>query len=341
MKSIVLTAKEELRLIDTSIPTPGDNEVVVKVERAGICGSDIHFYHSEYDGVYFPLILGHEFSGTVYAIGDHVNYKVGEKVSAEPGRGCGQCEFCKAGNYNLCRNQDFIGGRSNFPGGFAEYIVVPENMLLTVPDTMNYDEACLIEPVAVAVHCCKRGKIHSGDTVLIIGAGAIGMLIGLVAKSFGCKDIIVSDVAEERLKIARTLNINNCINSNNTDVVDWCKTKFGVNGIDIVFDTASVGPTFTQAVNIVKSQGRVVNVGEATKPVMFERNLLGREIEITGSRQYVRRDFTDAIQILLNGYIDVQNIPIKHFRLDQFKEAFDTALYDHSVMKVMFTPQNC
>lgn len=340
MKRIVLTDRETLRLEEAPVPVPGDEDVVIRVERAGICGSDAHFYRAEYKGTKFPLVLGHEFAGTVHSAGRKAaGFQPGDRVTAEPGIGCGCCDFCKSGAYNLCRSQDFIGGRPGFPGGFAEYVSVPARMVIPLPQEMDFTTGCLVEPVAVAMHCLGRGKIQKGDTVLILGAGAIGLLIAQAVRWGGAEKIIMSDVAPERLALAEKFGANQVIDSGKEDLIRTIQERYGEGGVDVVYDAASVGPTFSQAVHVVKSGGRVINVGEAAKPVELERDLLGREIELTGSRQYTREDFTKALEVISTGEFPLDQVPIRYYPLSQYTEAFDTALNDKAVMRVMFTPQ--
>lgn len=337
MKRVALVDREILELQDVPIPEVTADSVLIKVAKAGICGSDIHFYHGEYNGTIFPLVLGHEFAGYICQIGENVTgLKIGDRVTAEPGIGCGKCPLCKAGAYNLCRSQDFIGGRPGFPGGFAEYISVPASMVIPIPGSIDITAACMVEPVAVAMHCLKRGRVSSGDTVLIIGSGAIGILVSQAVRYGGASKIIMSDVSPERLALAKKFGADDVINSSEVDLESYMLDTYGEAAIDVVYDAASVGPTFKQAINVVKSGGRVVNIGEATKDVLFERNLLGREIEITGSRQYTREDFIDALKIITEHGVNLELVPIKKFSLTQYEDAFNTAMMDKSIMRVMF-----
>ncbi len=337
MKQIVLTDISTLELQDVEIPQPNDTDVIIRTELAGICGSDIHFYKKEYSGTQFPLVLGHEIVGTVYSLGDKVeNVTIGDLVTVEPGIGCGQCQYCVRGDYNLCRSQDFIGGRPDFPGGFAQYVRVPSDMIIPLPKIISLKEACLVEPLAVAMHIMGRANIEQGDSVCIIGSGAIGLLTLLAAKLEGATLTVISDLSDARLVVAKNLGADYTVNAEQD--LDLWVSEIIPNGIDVVIDTASVGNTFSQAVQIVKSGGRVVNVGEATKPVIFDRNLLGREIEITGSRQYTRKDFDRAISLISSGKLDISKLPTQVLPMTKYEEAFKIAIEAQDIIKVMIAP---
>ena len=199
MKAAVVCANEDVQYLDYEEPTPGPGEVKVKVKCSGICGSDIP--RVLHNGVHFyPIVLGHEFSGDVVEVGEGVTkVKVGDHVSGAPLKPCMKCDDCQNGNFSLCKHYSFIGSREF--GSFAEYVVVPEKNAVKFEDSVSFEQGAFFEPATVALHGLERVDFKGGKTVAILGGGTIGMFVMQWAKIFGAKEVVVFDISDERLEL--------------------------------------------------------------------------------------------------------------------------------------------
>ncbi len=304
MRRLLLAEPERFVLEEVPIPEPGVEDVIVQVERSGICGSDVHIYHGV-SPLKPPVVLGHEFVGVLADMGANVgNYQLGDRVIVEPGVPCGTCTYCQSGWYNRCPRQYTIGGYPHHDGGYADYVRVPATNLIPMPSGMSFEVAAMVEPVACAMHALDVADVKPGDSVLVMGVGTIGLLIaqGLASAA----TVAVTDVVPERLKLAEQLGADVVVNVAETDLAPWAEEAYDEGGIHRIFDTVSNSQTFNQAVDIVRRGGRVINVGVATAPVTWSLNSLLREIELTGMNMYVRRNFEDAIRAITGGEIQVE-----------------------------------
>lgn len=207
MDAVVLHGPRDLRPERRRVPLPGPGEVLVRVHVVGVCGSDIHFFEEGRAGssvVREPAVLGHEFGGTIAAAGPGVERAIGERVSVEPGIQCGRCDACLRGAYNHCTNMHFLGAAPT-DGALQEYVVVPSDHAFSVPETLSDDAAALIEPLSVAIWGVSRARIEAGASVLIVGAGPIGVLCALVAAMYGPSVVVLSDPSEGRRRRAREI----------------------------------------------------------------------------------------------------------------------------------------
>ncbi|MDO4901526.1 alcohol dehydrogenase catalytic domain-containing protein [Actinomyces sp.] len=208
-------------------PTPGPGEVLIKIARVGMCGSDLHGFKS---GPYIPpqpgqeAGLGHEPTGVVVEVGNRVtDLKAGDRVCIEPGIPCYTCEFCLSGHYNVCPNVDFMATAPNYRGALTEYLVHPANLVFRLPDELTLDEGALVEPASVAVHAVEMAGTLLGRTVVILGAGAVGLMVSMVARMAGARTIVAVDLQDGRLQTARRLGVNATVNSGEDDPVTRIK----------------------------------------------------------------------------------------------------------------------
>jgi L-iditol 2-dehydrogenase len=339
MRRVMLVEPERFVIEEVPIPQPGPAEVILKVERAGICGSDVHIYHGV-SSIKPPVVLGHEFSGTIHSAGAEVKgFKVGDRVTAEPGIECGHCTYCRSGRYNLCSKLYTIGARIDHDGAYADYVRVPANKLFHLPADMSFAEGAGVELVACATHALDVANIVPGDVVLVIGAGTIGNLVGQAAKMAGAAEVAVADIVPERLAMARQVGLDKTVNAAETDLVAWAQETFGEGGVNRVFDAASTPKTFQQAIQIVRRGGRVVNIGVATRTVEWHPNVLLREVELTGMNMYTRRNFEEAFEAMEAGHIQVQPLITSVYPLAQIEEAYERVQHDPARSKIMLTPQ--
>ncbi len=229
-KAAFMRGTDRMAIKEIPVPEVGEKEVLVQLEYVGICGSDVHYYHTGRCGAYEvnldeDFMLGHECAGTVVKIGPGVeNLKVGDKVALEPGITCGQCEFCKSGHYNLCPDVQFLA-TPPVQGCYEEYIAFPENMCFKLPENMSTMEGALIEPLSVGFYAAEQGDVHVGDTVVILGSGCIGLVTLLACKAHGAGRTIVADLVDARLEKAKELGADYVINSGKSDILEELKKK--------------------------------------------------------------------------------------------------------------------
>ncbi|MFL2101959.1 galactitol-1-phosphate 5-dehydrogenase [Marinilactibacillus psychrotolerans] len=282
MKALSVTDVEKIELVDLDMPELEKGKVLIKVAFTGICGSDLPRY---FNGAVhsFPQILGHEFSGTVEEIGEDVKkVNQGDKVAVAPLVPCGDCNNCKQGEPAMCTNYSFVGSREN--GAMAEYVAVPEENCVVIPESLSLKEAALLEPLTVAIHGVDRVKVPAGATVMVLGAGTIGLLTILTLKAKGAGEIIAVDLNTNKLKLAQECGATITINPLETKLDEFFKNH---EMPEIIYETAGSSITQVQAIELVRKRGKVVFIGTSTKdvnlkPETFEKILRG-ELEVTGA----------------------------------------------------------
>ncbi len=309
------------------VPTPKENEVLIKVDVVGICGSDVHYYKHGNIGDFVvegDFILGHECAGEVVQVGTDVkNLRVGDRVALEPGKTCGKCEFCKSGKYNLCPDVEFFA-TPPFHGVLTNYVTHPEDMCFKLPENVSNMEGALVEPLAVGLHATSLGEVGLGDTVIVFGSGCIGLVTLMSAKARGASKVIVVDVLENRLKTALKLGADHVINAKDVDLISTVNELTDGKGADVVIETAGADVTVKQTVDVVKIGGTIVLVGMTAKDeVSFNfMRLMGKEGVVKTIFRY-RNLYPVAINAIASGTIKVKDIVSHQFAFDQTKEAFD------------------
>ena len=309
------------------MPIPKENEALVKVKVVGICGSDVHYYQHGRIGDFVvtgDLVLGHECAGEVVAVGSAVKtLSVGDRVAPEPGKTCGKCKYCKTGKYNLCPEVEFFA-TPPYHGVFANYVTHPEDMCFKLPDHVSYLEGALVEPLSVGLHASGIGEVKLGDTVVIFGAGCIGLVTLLSCKARGASKVHVVDVLENRLETARRLGATETIHAQECNVADRIAALTAGQGADVVIETAGSEVTVRQTADVVSRGGTIVLVGMTAKDESSFNfmKLMGKEGQIKTIFRY-RNLYPVAISAIASGAIDVKSIVSHEFDFDHVKEAFD------------------
>lgn len=348
MKAAVIYGQNDVRVEDFQLREIQSDEVKVKVAWAGICGSDLHAYHFGLGIAYephpltkrkAPLVLGHEFSGTVEEVGEAVtSVAVGDKVAIEPILYCGKCEFCRRGDYNLCKvsNTGFYGLAGD--GGFAEYAIIEEKNLHKLPEGMSLEEGALVEPTAVAFRAVLKSKLQVGQTAAVFGAGPIGLLTLLCAQAAGAAETFVIDVSEERLQKAKELGATHVINPANEDALEKILAVTG-DGVDVAFEAAGVQATFTSAYQAIKGGGTLLVVAAYGSELSFDPNAgLMKEANIIFTIAYAN-DFAPVIKAIAEGKIDVKQVITKKIKLDNIvADGLELLTTDKSQAKVLIDP---
>lgn len=333
-KAFYMTRTNHMELREIPMPQPKPKEVLIKIEYVGICGSDSHYYEFGSIGSFIvtgDFILGHECAGTVIGLGEGVTHlAVGDRVALEPGITCGQCHYCKSGKYNLCPDVEFLA-TPPYDGCLMQYMTFPENMCFKLPENVSTKEGALVEPLAVGMHAANQGAVGVGDSVVILGAGCIGLMTLLAAKAHGAGKVMVTDVLEKRLAVAKKLGADIVVNAAEQDVIELARTLNGGEGPDVVFETAGSDKTVAQAPYLVRRGGRIVLVGLAGKDIIpFDfSQIMAKEASIESVFRY-RNIYPAAIAAIAAGKIDVSGIVSHEFDFLNTPEAFDFASHHKS-----------
>ena len=317
---------------EIDMPSADPGKVVVSLEYVGICGSDVHYYHSGKCGSYEvdlneDFMLGHECAGTVSEVGEGVTtLKVGDRVCLEPGITCGKCEFCKSGKYNLCPDVVFLA-TPPVQGCNEEYIEFPADMCFKLPDNVSTKEGALIEPLSVGFHAANQGDVHVGETVVILGAGTIGLVTLLSCKAHGAGRIIVADLVEAKLAKAKEMGADIVINSGKCNAVEEIMKATDGMGGDKVFETAGSPVTIAQTPFVVKRGGTITLVGISAKEEINYNfaQIMDKEATIKSVFRY-RNIYPKAIAAVSMGAINVGQIITHEFDLDHIQEAYQEAV---------------
>ena len=264
MKTAVMLGIGKMGYEERQIPRPKEDQVLVKLEYVGICGSDLHYYESGAIGNYVvkpPFVLGHEPGGTVVEVGKNVSHlKVGDRVALEPGKTCGHCEFCKTGRYNLCPDVQFFA-TPPVDGVFQEYVAHEEELCFKLPENVSTLEGALIEPLAVGFHAAMQGGARAGQTAVVMGAGCIGLVTMMALKAMGVSKVYVVDIMEKRLEKAMELGADGVINGSRTDTVEEVMRLTEGKGCDLAVETAGTEITTVQTIHMTKKGSNIVLVG--------------------------------------------------------------------------------
>ncbi len=337
MKAAVLHGEGDIRVEEVPDPVVEPGGVIIKVKASGICGSDLHGYrHGGREGIRF----GHEFSGEIAEIGGGVTgVKTGDRVTAMSGKGCGECYWCRKGDFIRCRKLSFLG--YGIPGAFAEYVLVPNFQIGVyadnLPDDISFDEGATVEPVAVSLYAVRQVQPQPGDTVVILGLGILGLCIIPMLKSMGVKQIIASGRREGRLRLAKEYGADIVVDAAKDDVVPVVKELNSGKGADIVFDCAGKTETFQQALDIIHRGSKIDLVGLYQESISFNPSfLVSNDISLIGCG--LKWDLPGALKLLKDGTVDAKRLITHRFPLNRVKEAFDTQLTSDDAIKVIVNP---
>ena len=338
MKALHFLGKNELEVRDVEVPKPEKDEVLIRVRYAGICGTDLSIVAGKHPRAKPPLIMGHEFSGQVAETGSssedgrHTVLAPGQPVVVEPLISCGACVACRSGFPHVCQYLGLYG--IDAPGAFAEYIKVPAEKVVPIANSMDLKLAALIEPLSVAVHAVRLSRVKVGDTVFVMGAGPIGMLIGLVARKAGAGEVLISETIPMRLKIAEQYGLQ-AVDSRNDDPLARIQEATAGAGADVVFEAAGAVETILLAPKACRVRGQIVQVAMPKDPRSMDVvTFTFREQAMTGVRVYAAFDFQKAAS--LANEIDLSPLVSDPFDLDQSSEAFGKAAAGTDVMRVVF-----
>ncbi len=340
MKAVVWKAVDQISVDEVPEPDPRGGEVVVRVGYAGICGSDLTIMSGKHPRARAPLVLGHEFMGTVHSIpaGLLVPLRIGQRVVVNPLIACKTCRPCRQGYEHICERLQLIGVERN-PGALTGFVSAPQpERIHPIPDSLSDRAAALIEPLAVAVHAVDYAALRDGDRAVILGAGPIGLLIAQVLRARGAGSVWLSEMDPNRLQMARRLGFQT-IDAAKEDPVAAVLERTGGQGAEVTFEAAGVPATATQVIPMTGIKGRIIMTAIHKKPaeVLF-RDMAYRELSILGTRIYANGDFEKAIELAGSGKVDLEPLITHVFPLERAVEAFAVARDPKVSCKVLLQP---
>ncbi len=340
MKALVYTKPYCLEYSDFPEPVAGDDDVLIRVKACGICGSDVHGFTGKTGRRIPPLVMGHEAAGVIEEVGKNVkDFERNDRVCFDSTVYCNKCEPCRRGWYNRCEKRQVLG--VSVPafkrhGAFAEYVAVPWWIVSKIPDNMSFIQSALLEPVSIATHAANRAPISADDTVVVIGAGTIGLFILQASKLRGAAKVIVSDINEFRLDIARKLGADEVVNPGKSALKKVILGETNDKGADVAFEAVGYAETFADAVSVTKIGGHVVAVGNLQKTAEFNlQELVARELTFAGS--YASSgEFRDCIDLVASGKISVELLISDVLPLEDGPRAFERLLKaEENLLKIV------
>jgi L-iditol 2-dehydrogenase len=337
MMEAIMMSPGKISFREVQVPKPSDNEVIIKIKRIGICGSDIHVYHGKHPYTHYPVIQGHEFSGEISEIGSGANkFKIGDKVVAQPQVVCGKCYPCRTGNYNICDNLKVMGFQTE--GCAREYFKVDMAKVLKIPSSMSFDEGALVEPEAVACHCLGRSGLKiEGKYILILGAGPIGNLVAQTAKARGAGKVMITDISDFRLQKALDCGIDFAVNTSKSILAEEINKAFGADKADLILECAGVQEVFSQAVANARKGTDIIAVAVYPEEVKVNLGFIqDRELRIIGTLMYQTNDYLDAIDLINKKKIFADKLITDYYSFGDYDKAYQYIdKVKDKVMKVM------
>lgn len=319
----VMTAPKKIEFRSIALPTPDSDQVLVKVMKIGICGSDIHVYHGTHPFTSYPITQGHELSAKVVELGSNVTeFTVGQKVTIEPQVYCGKCYPCTHGKYNLCENLKVMGFQTT--GTASEYFIADALKVTPLPENLTYNEGAMIEPLAVTVHAVKRFDKIKGARVAILGAGPIGILLAQTAKGLGAKSVLITDVSDKRLKLAKSVGADYTVNTMNVGFGDAMVDAFGSDKADVIYDCAGNDITMGQAIKYARKGSKIILVAVFDKMATVDLAVLNdHELDLVTSMMYRHEDYVEAIRLVNEGKIQMKPLMSRHFTFQEYLSAYE------------------
>lgn len=318
----VMTAPGVIEFREVPVPQPGPGEVLVKIKRIGICGSDIHVYHGKHPFTSYPVTQGHEVSGQIVALGEGVSgLHVGQRVTIEPQVVCGKCYPCRHGKYNLCEELKVMGFQTT--GTASEYFAVAAEKVTPLPEGMTYNEGAMLEPLAVTVHAARRFPEMKGAKVAILGCGPIGILLAQSCKALGAATVMITDISEKRLELARACGVDFAVNTGKQDFGAVLVECFGRDKVDVIYDCAGNDTTMGQAIKYARKGSKIVLVAVYAGMATVDLAVLNdHELDLDTTMMYRHEDYVEAIRLVSEGSIQLKPLMTKHFAFRDYLAAY-------------------
>ncbi len=307
------------------VPEPGalkPEEILIRIKRIGICGSDIHVYHGKHPFTPYPVVQGHEYSGTVEAVGSDVTRVTpGARVTARPQVVCGECNPCRRGDYHVCQNLKVQGFQA--PGCAQDLFVVPEDRIVPFPEGMSYEQGALIEPASVGAHSTGRASNLRDKNVVVTGAGTIGNLIAQFAGARGARKVLITDISDYRLKIASDCGLSHTANVSRESFGDAVKRVFGDEGFQVGFEAVGVQATIEGLISQIEKGGEIIIAGVFEEDPTINMGFVGEhELKLIGTLMYKHEDYLEAVEFMSTNKICTKLLITKHFPFEQYNDAY-------------------
>ncbi|MGI9219490.1 MAG: zinc-dependent alcohol dehydrogenase [Woeseiaceae bacterium] len=322
MRQAIMTAPGEIEFGEADEPTAGPGQVRIRIQRIGVCGSDIHVYHGEHPFVTYPLVQGHEYAGVVDEIGAGVSgISIGDKVTATPQEVCGKCPPCKRGQYNACEALKVRGFQA--PGCAQDFFVTEADKIIMLPPDFQPEQGAFVEPVAVAAHSTARAGDLTGKNVVVSGAGTIGNFVAQACKCRGAAKVLIADVSDYRLQVAQEVGIDAICNVTKESLADAAQREFGDAGYEVAAEVAGVEASLDSLVAGIGKGGTLLLVGVfGDRPAVDMSVVCEHELDLKGSMMYRHGDFEQAVEWIASGEIQTQPLVSRHFDFEEFAEAY-------------------
>ena len=324
----VMTAPGQIEFREVPVPEITSNQVLVKIQKIGICGSDIHVYHGKHPFTKYPVTQGHEVSGEIVAIGSAVTggsngepLTVGQKVTIQPQVVCGKCHPCRHGKYNLCEELKVMGFQTT--GTASHYFAVDAGKVTPLPEAMSFEEGAMIEPLAVAVHAIRRAGDVTGLDIAVLGAGPIGILVAQVAKGLGARNVLITDVSDVRLAKAKECGIDFCVNTREVNFGDALVESFGPDKADVIYDCAGNDITMGQAIQYARKGSTIILVAVFAGMAKVDLAVLNdHELDLNTTMMYRNEDYVESIRLVNEGKVQLKPLVSKHFAFRDYLAAY-------------------
>lgn len=344
MQSLLLSAYNQLEIVDLPVPAIGPDEVLVRIAACGICGSDIHGYDGSSGRRVPPIVMGHEAAGTVAATGANVRqFSVGDRVTFDSTLYCAECDSCLRGEINLCDRRQVLGvscGDYRRNGAFAEYVAVPAHILYRLPDSLSFTDAAMLEAVSVALHAVRISQLAGGEIALVLGAGMIGLLTMQAARVAGCSQVWIADVDESRLRMAAQTGADKTLHLSGTALREEVLRLTAGKGVDIVWEAVGINDTVVTAIHCARKGGGVTLIGNLSAEVTLPlQTVVTRQLRLQGSCASAG-EYPQAIELVASGKIQVKPFITAIAPLHEGPRWFQR-LYarEPNLMKVVLTPR--
>jgi len=322
MRQAVMTKPGHIEIGEAKEPTAGPGEILLRIKKIGVCGTDIHVWHGQHPFTPYPVVQGHEFSAVVEAVGEGVTIvKPGMKATAAPQEVCGVCNQCKRGDYHICDELKVRGFQA--PGCAQDLFVTTEERIVAFPDSLTFEQGALIEPAAVAAHSTARLPSLEGKNVAVFGAGTIGNLVAQAARCRGAKKVMITDLSDFRLQKALDVGIDATCNVGKENFAEKAKEFFGDEGFDVAFEAVGVEASLDDAVQHIQKGGDIVVLGVFGGRPAVDMSVVGdRELSLIGTLMYKQNDYQQAVDWISSGAMITEPLVTKHFPFEQYEDAY-------------------
>jgi len=322
MKQQIMVEPGKIEFREIPVPDLKENEVLIRIMRLGICGSDIHVYQGNHPHTPYPVTQGHEVSGKIEKVGSKITkFKPGDKVTIQPQVVCGKCHSCLHGKYHICDELKVMGFQTT--GMASEFFVTEADRVLKLPNDMSYEQGAMIEPMAVACGVFTKTDDLYGLNVIVLGAGPIGNLTAQTAKALGAKSVLITDVSDFRLEIAKKVGIDHTINPLKQNLSEEIVKAFGPEKADLIIECVGINQTIDDAIANARKGTDIIIVGVyGDKPVVDLSTVQDRELRLIGMLMYQTKEYLKAIELVHSGRVQLEPLITKHFKFEDYDKSY-------------------